>query len=920
LGTIFHQYDTNNNKTGKYPVRIMAILLLAVILLSGLARGATAQTGAFTVTITEIDSRAFPQVTVYVTVLDENGLPVTGLTVADFALFEDSLPVAASEMTVESVAIKGRNLVLAADLSTYNEVLPQVQAAAKTFVNQLQPEDRLTVVAFYDEIKPLTDFTNNAEVLRSAIDSLTPTGNYTALNEMVLEAARVVESSPAGRKALIILPDCKNNIGPVSPDQAINQVQTSTTPLYLIGVKTKKIQADDLAAFASQTTGLTTVVEPGELERVLGQIANQLPHGYRITFRSQLKADNQTHGLLVTTNQDGKTGQAEGNFVATSNPITVILPNLSEGQTVGGLVNLTAEVRTPAPPATIEYLIDGQSLAEVTSPLYAVTWDSTQVEPGEHTLTVKAVDQANNQGQAEVRLNVVPAVVVTISTAQTEVASGEDIAIRAKIEAFHPLARVDLLVDKNLVSSTDTPPYTFSFENSKYSVGRHVITVRATDNQEFTGEDSLTMEFLPAWQVWLRNLLGIEDRAAFEEWLASAQKIAVVIGALAIILLLIFIALLLIGRIVKAQQAYGRQKYGFAILNSGNIRSRYELWAEESSGSLEFGFFLKGADLQEQTTEVVEPAAGVDSPKMTQVAEPAQSVQVTVAPAEEVPSPAATDQTTQAETGKQKSSPGAQMGQTADQARRVMGLSGAIGGILMTVARILPRSMGRPLQNAATRMRAGQTRVQQTMRAPTRIARTTGTVKGQVTKLAPSGSKSQPRAAITPAETETSTGPTATQTSPAPAATQMYQPAAATQVYTAQPTTAPANGRETITKTVTVRLERAQTPFIEPGKTLIVDLHINPIDPKQTGAYTFDVVSRPVEQEDSIPVIEPGSVRITRPFWLLRFLPIFLIMLITAFMILGVGLLTLWLLGIDFMGFYVWAWCTVESIFSGATC
>ena len=875
-------------------LKAIAGLLLILFLLVGPARNAASQSGGLNVKITKIDARAFPQVTAYVTVTDNAGLPVTGLTAEDFAIFEDGLELVSSEVTVESVTIRGRYLVLALDPSTYNDVLPKVQAAAKAFVRRLTPEDRLALLAFYDEVEVLADFTNNTQVLEAAIDSLTLRGNYTTLNRMVFEAASLVEAFPPGQKALIILPDSKNNIGPGSPDDAIAQVQRVETPLYLIGVKTEKIRLENLEPFAAQTVGQVAVVEPDDLQAALLAIADRLPQGYRVTYRSALEADNRSHSLSVLANHQSGSAQDEGRFVALPGQVIVSLPNLSEGQTVGGIVTLTAQVESPAPPAEVEYLLDGQMLGRVNVPPYNLRWDSTTVGLGSHTITARAADIAGNQGQTAVNLTVAPPVNVSISAPQSEVALGEEVDIQAKIEAFTPLAQVDLLVDGQVVSGHTAPPYNFSFDNTQYGTGPRVITVRARDALGQVGEDSLTMEFLPAWKERLRNWLGIKDRATFERWLEFARQAAIVIGALLAILLLIVLAMLLLRKIRQAQANFSRQKFGLAILNLGNTSSQYQLWAETPANALQFGFFLNGDDLQLQTKEVVET---VSSPQRAQPDEAAEEYETTETLAKhqtrQANEPEPSPQSGKAKTG----SPGPQMGEAAGKARKAMGFSGEIAGMLLSVAKILPRPLGRPLQQAANQMRMGKSRVQLTMRTPKQIAMVSRRVKGQAGSMISSKSRSQSK----PASTSTAR-PAASTTTSAVSASSSTRPAPA--VTDTAPAHRDVNGRETVaarttTRTITARLERALTPEIAPGDALTVDVIINPVDPEKKRSYSFNVISQPVEQPEAPPVVEEGIVHVTRISWFQRYLPVFVIMLVTVFLILDIIIFALWLLGIN---------------------
>src|SRR6185295_5487653 len=62
--------------------------------------------------------------------------------------------------------------------------LDEIQDAAITFVNQLQPDDRVLVVTFDDKIRVLADFTSDRRRLRDAILQ-TRTGSGTKLYDAV---------------------------------------------------------------------------------------------------------------------------------------------------------------------------------------------------------------------------------------------------------------------------------------------------------------------------------------------------------------------------------------------------------------------------------------------------------------------------------------------------------------------------------------------------------------------------------------------------------------------------------------------------------------------------------------------------------------------------------------------------------------
>lgn len=893
------------------PARLATAAALTLLILLGLAASAGAQFVQPYVTITQIDSRSFPRMTAFVTVADQNGLPVSDLTAENFIIYENGVPVPPDTVTVEPFNLTERYLVLALDVSTYNDVLPQVQAAARAFVNSLGPGDRVSVVALYDEVEVLTDFTNNSQTLLQAIDGLKPKGNYTALNGIVEEMATLVEPYPVGHRALIILPDSKNNIAPRSPDAAIDAVQQVGVPLYLIGVKTKKIALKDLEAFATQTSGKVTVVQPDELERELLEIANRLPYGYRLTYQSQLLADDLQHDLTVEINYQGREGQALNSFVAVSRPVDVSLLGLTSGQTVGGPVDLSIRANAPAPLDRVDYAVDGRVVATVTAPPFSYRWDSTQVPAGPHAITVTATDRVGNQGQAGVDINVVPPVTVDVSSSKSEAAVGDQIIIQAQVATLEPLSRVDLLVDGVVIDSRVSPPFSFAYDSSTATVGLHQITVKAVDLRAQSGQDSLTIQFFPAWKERLRTWLGIEDRSEFEAWLQFVRNAAIIVAATLLILLLFIVAFLLLAAIRRAQIARMQQRFGLAVMNLGNIASRYQLAAIDEAGTLQFNFMLHGQSLHQQdVTEVVQPAAGpvAEYAATAPPYEPEPTAAPPKAAEEAAPQPPAKGQPkSQSDLAAAKE----KAGKAAEGSRKAMGFSTTLGNILTNLARILPKPLARPLQTTANTLRRQRAQVQQATRMPRQISKTTKNVQRQAAAIKPKGFKlsgsgsttSRPAAATTTADP----APAVATTAPPPQTVRM-------------PVRQPVNGRsraKPVARTKTIQLARPQTPTIAPGETLVIDLLIKPANPFKRRRYPFTVQSTPLDQPGAEPLIEQAVADIKGISWFARFVPALLFLLIAMFISVVIILVAAWLLGVDLAGYLSQISCFISRFIPG---
>jgi hypothetical protein len=142
-------------------------------------------------------------VTVPLIATNRDGHYITDLRQEEFTIAEDGVP--------QQIAFFGKvaapfHVVLMLDTSSSTkDHLRLIQNAAFTFVQQLQPVDRVKIISFDDTVRDLNEFTSDREVLRTAINGTRPgegTKVYDAV-ELAINTLRKIR----GRKAIVLFSD-----------------------------------------------------------------------------------------------------------------------------------------------------------------------------------------------------------------------------------------------------------------------------------------------------------------------------------------------------------------------------------------------------------------------------------------------------------------------------------------------------------------------------------------------------------------------------------------------------------------------------------------------------------------------------------------------------------------------------------------
>lgn len=223
-------------------------------------------------------------VTVPVVVTDGWGRFITGIRKSDFKVSEDGVPQDISEFSDMKTPF---SVALLLDLShSTKQKLPAIKKAALEFVKQLQPRDRVLIVAFSDQVEFIGDFSNSQRDLTKIIESLKSgygTSLYDAIQKTITEKLEPID----GRKAIVVLTDGVDTMSKqASYESTLKLISRSGIVCYAVQYETrndggKMIKPSQLPGFGAPSSnrfGPSSFVRSSFLPQQSGVVNIQRPN------------------------------------------------------------------------------------------------------------------------------------------------------------------------------------------------------------------------------------------------------------------------------------------------------------------------------------------------------------------------------------------------------------------------------------------------------------------------------------------------------------------------------------------------------------------------------------------------------------------------------------------------------------------
>ncbi len=273
----------------------------------------------------------------------------------------------------------------------------------------------------------------------------------------------------------------------------VNNVAVPTPPTVSITAPTNGVTVSGNATISANAGGATAITGVQfKLDGVnLGTADTTAP--YSVSWNTKL-VSNGTHVLTAVATNTSLLSTTSTSVNVTVNNATA--PTVAITAPVAGNVSGTTTVSATAGGTSaitnVQFKLDGVNLgAAATTAPYSVTWNTTGVANGTHTLSAVATNTANlsttsNSVVLTVNNPVAPTVAITAPVANA-VLSGATNTVTATAGGVQAITNVQFKLDGvNLGTAATTAPYSVNFDTTAITNGAHSLTAVATNSANLT--------------------------------------------------------------------------------------------------------------------------------------------------------------------------------------------------------------------------------------------------------------------------------------------------------------------------------------------------------------------------------------------------------------------------------------------------
>lgn len=243
----------------------------------------------------------------------KNGVPVKGLTAADFVVTDEGTRQVVETVSLERMPLSVQ-LVLDTSGSVVGDRLQQLASAGVGLVNSLRDGDEAGLVTFGGLVRIAAPMSRDLMPLREALASL-KAGGQTAVRDAV-QIALSMPHADAARPMMLLFTDGLDGASWLTEEDAIGSARITGSVIHVV-----RVEGDAggvprfLSRLASATGGRTwSAASPRDLGRLFNTVLEEMRGRYLLSFTPTSGARRGWHDVKVTVRSGGDVNARPGYF------------------------------------------------------------------------------------------------------------------------------------------------------------------------------------------------------------------------------------------------------------------------------------------------------------------------------------------------------------------------------------------------------------------------------------------------------------------------------------------------------------------------------------------------------------------------------------------------------------------------------
>lgn len=238
------------------------------------------------------------RVSLYLSVLDQDGRLISNLTEQNFELFEDNKPQTITLLKFEPQAPLSLGVLIDVSRSMGGERINLALSWLNILAGELRSPDELFVNAFSDESQEVVDYVSPEDYIEEALDHL-GTGGQARMGLAVDLALIKLREARNQKRALLFFSAGRDIAGPATLDH----ISRFGYPIYAIGIagtdglgstldklKNWNVKGSALKVFAQHSGGEAIFVESSaQAQAAIKRLCLQMKNQYRLEYISTSK-------------------------------------------------------------------------------------------------------------------------------------------------------------------------------------------------------------------------------------------------------------------------------------------------------------------------------------------------------------------------------------------------------------------------------------------------------------------------------------------------------------------------------------------------------------------------------------------------------------------------------------------------------